>query len=91
MDSDTISESCVIIKMNILPRLLYLLHNLPIEVSGKDFKEWDKIISRFLWQGAKPRIRYKTLQLSKERGGSCSSMFEKIFLCCAVEGPVKSL
>ena len=31
--------------------------------------EWDKLISRYLWQGKKPRIRYKTLQLRKESGG----------------------
>lgn len=29
----------------------------------------DKWISRFIWQGRKPRIKYATLQLSKERGG----------------------
>lgn len=27
------------------------------------------MISRFVWGGKKPRVRYKTLQLPKERGG----------------------
>lgn len=27
------------------------------------------MISRYLWQGKKPRIKYKTLQLKKDRGG----------------------
>ena len=40
-----------------------------MEISGKQFMEWDKLISRYLWQGKKPRIRYKTLQLRKESGG----------------------
>ena len=57
------------IRMNILPRLLYLFQALPVEVSTNQFTEWDKLISRFLWQGKKPRTRYKTLQLSKEKGG----------------------
>lgn len=57
------------IRMNILPRLLYLFQALPAEVPTNQFIEWDKLISRFLWQGKKPRIRYKTLQLSKEKGG----------------------
>lgn len=57
------------IKMNILPRLLYLFQSLPVEVPPKQFSEWDKLISRFIWQGKRPRVRYKTLQLRKEMGG----------------------
>lgn len=58
------------VKMNILPRLLFLFQKtLPIEISTKQFSEWDKIISRFIWQGKKPRVRFKTLQLPKEDGG----------------------
>lgn len=57
------------IKMNILPRLLYLFQTLPVEVTDRQFVEWDKLISRYIWQGKKPRIRYKTLQLHKDKGG----------------------
>lgn len=57
------------VKMNILPRLLYLFQSVPIEKSEQYFLEWDKVISRFIWAGKKPRVRYKTLQLPKERGG----------------------
>ena len=57
------------IKMNILPRLLYLFQNLPVSIPTKQFIEWDVMISRYLWQGKKPRIKFKTLQLSKESGG----------------------
>lgn len=31
--------------------------------------EWDKMISRFIWQGKRPRVQYRTLQLLKEKGG----------------------
>ena len=55
--------------MNVLPRLLYLFHSLPVEVPDTDFKEWDKLIFRYTWQGQRPRIRFKTLQLPKNRGG----------------------
>lgn len=47
------------VKMNVLPRLL----------GENQFREWDKWISRFIWQGRKPRIKYDTLQLAKESGG----------------------
>ncbi|XP_072114005.1 3-hydroxy-3-methylglutaryl-CoA reductase a isoform X1 [Mobula birostris] len=57
------------IKMNILPRLLYLFCTLLVEVDDNQFREWDKWISRFIWQGKKPRIRYNTLQLGKEGVG----------------------
>lgn len=55
--------------MNILPRFLYLFQTLPIEVSKQYFIEWDRLISRFIWQERKPRIKFKTLQLQKEEGG----------------------
>lgn len=58
-----------VIKMNLLPRLLYLFQNIPVELPKGKFQELDKLISRFIWQGKKPRIRYKTLQLAKDKGG----------------------
>lgn len=57
------------VRMVILPKLLFLFQTLPIEISNKQIREWDKLLSRFLWQGKKPRIRFKTLQLRKEKGG----------------------
>ena len=57
------------IKMNILPRLLYLFQSLPIEIPPKQFREWDKRISRFIWNRKRPRTRYTTLQLPKNCGG----------------------
>ena len=57
------------IKMNVLPRLLYLFQNIPAELPEGKFQELDKLISRFIWQGKRPRICYKTLQLAKDKGG----------------------
>lgn len=57
------------IKMNVLPRFLFLFQALPVEVTKNQLSEWEKIISRFIWLGKKPRVRFKTLQLSKENGG----------------------
>ena len=56
-------------KMNILPRLLYFFQCLPIRIPQEKFKIWDKLISRFIWNGKKPQIKYATLQLGKEKGG----------------------
>lgn len=57
------------VKMNILPRILYLFQTLPIEITEKQFNEWDKLLSRYIWHGRKPRIKFQTLQLTKGRGG----------------------
>lgn len=65
----TIASRVEVIKINVLPRILYLFQNLPVELSNNEFIEWDKFISRYLWQGKRPRIKYRTLQLSKAKGG----------------------
>lgn len=57
------------IRMNLLPRLLYLFQMLPIVVPKSTFTDLDKTISKFIWQSKRPRIKYKTLQRSKGEGG----------------------
>lgn len=64
-----ISSRIESVKMNILPRLLYLFHSIPIGKYEQYFMDWDKILSRFVWGGKKPRIKYQTLQLPKGKGG----------------------
>ena len=46
------------IKMNILPHILYLFQVLPIEIPEKQFRTWDKIISRYIWNGHRPRVTF---------------------------------
>lgn len=67
------------VKMNILPWLLYLFQSLPIEIPPKQFIEWDKLVSRFIWRGRKARIKYTTLQLPKNRGGMALRNFKVYF------------
>uniref|UniRef100_A0A670IED3 Reverse transcriptase domain-containing protein n=1 Tax=Podarcis muralis TaxID=64176 RepID=A0A670IED3_PODMU len=57
------------IKMNILPRVLFLFQTIPIIKGSRIFKEWQKVLSRYIWQGKKPRIQFKLLTDIKERGG----------------------
>lgn len=58
-----------IVKMSILPRLLYLFMSLPVKIPTHQFQEWDKHIFRFIWNGKKPRIKYSTLMINREGGG----------------------
>ena len=57
------------LKINLLPRLLYLFLSLPVRIPDSQFLMWDKQLSRFIWVGARPRVRFKTLQIDKEHGG----------------------
>ena len=57
-----------IIKMDILPRLLYLFQSIPQMIPEAQFRLWDKLISRFILAGKRPRVRYKTLQINIEEG-----------------------
>lgn len=57
------------IRMNVLPRLLYLFQMLPKDVPKSVFDLLNKIISKFVWQGKRPRIRLKIIQSSKTNGG----------------------
>uniref|UniRef100_A0A669E9I5 Reverse transcriptase zinc-binding domain-containing protein n=1 Tax=Oreochromis niloticus TaxID=8128 RepID=A0A669E9I5_ORENI len=67
------------IKMSVLPRLLYLFTSLPVHIPDAQFVRWDKLVSRFIWKGVKPRIRFKTLQLRKEKGGLALPNFKEYF------------
>uniref|UniRef100_A0A3Q3B6N5 Reverse transcriptase domain-containing protein n=1 Tax=Kryptolebias marmoratus TaxID=37003 RepID=A0A3Q3B6N5_KRYMA len=58
-----------IVRMNLLPRFLYLFMSLPIRISNTHFHAWDRLISRFIWSGTRPRIKFKTLQINRDQGG----------------------
>lgn len=57
------------IRMNLLPRLLFLFQNLPVDIPQSTFKFLDKIMSKFIWQNKRPRVRLKILMSPKENGG----------------------
>lgn len=78
------SSRIEIIKINVLPRLIYLFQSLPVKVPPKQFTEWDKWISRFIWGGKKPGTRYKTLQLPKDKGGLALPNLEEYFYAAQI-------
>lgn len=58
-----------LIKMNVLPRMLFLFQIIRILIKDSSFKQRQKDIYKFIWQNIKTRIKYKLLQDAKEWGG----------------------
>ena len=54
-----------IVKMSVLPRLSYLFMSLLVKFPTSQFQEWDKQISRFIWNGKKPRIKFSIVYVGR--------------------------
>uniref|UniRef100_A0A3Q3A000 Reverse transcriptase domain-containing protein n=1 Tax=Kryptolebias marmoratus TaxID=37003 RepID=A0A3Q3A000_KRYMA len=65
--------SCI--KMNVLPKFLYLFQCLPVFVPKKFFRSLDASVFQFIWNRKPPRIRKSILQKSKEMGGLATPNF----------------
>lgn len=73
------------IKMNILPRMLFLFQTIPIIMKRQYFLYWKKAITNFIWAGEKTRIKYKILCDARERGGFQLPNLELYYdACCLV-------
>lgn len=57
------------VKMNTLPKFLYLFQCLPIFLPNTFFKKIDGLILPFIWDKKTPRIRKQLLQRPKSDGG----------------------
>lgn len=49
------------------PRMMFLFQTLPILTNDLPFKQWQKDLSKFLWQGEKTQVKMKIFQDAKER------------------------
>lgn len=67
-----------VIKINVLPRLMFLFQALPIIHKMSILDRWQRTISGFVWAGKKPCIKMKALCDLKERG-VYSYKFENLF------------
>uniref|UniRef100_A0A8D0E7E3 ribonuclease H n=1 Tax=Salvator merianae TaxID=96440 RepID=A0A8D0E7E3_SALMN len=73
-----------VLKMNVLPRVMFLFQSIPIIIKDEVFKKWQKDLTRFIWQGKKPRIRFKLMQDAKERGGLGLPNLKLYFAACCL-------
>ena len=68
------------IKMNILPKFIYLFQCLAINVPKSFFKELNKIITPFIWQKKNPRVKLISLQAPYSRRGLNLPNFRNYYL-----------
>ena len=57
------------VRMKLLPRLLFLFQSLPVGIPASIFNLLNRLISTFIWQNKRPRVRLKAIFLPKDKGG----------------------
>lgn len=58
-----------LIKMILMPQLLYVLHNSPMVITLKKFRIINSLFRSFIWLSKPPRIKLEQLQRPKDNGG----------------------
>ena len=64
-----------LIKMNVLPRILYPMQMLPLKINRKLILDIERLLSKFIWHGKKARIKMKILQSPIDGGVMHSLIF----------------
>uniref|UniRef100_A0A8C7R9H5 Reverse transcriptase domain-containing protein n=1 Tax=Oncorhynchus mykiss TaxID=8022 RepID=A0A8C7R9H5_ONCMY len=68
-----------VIKMNVLPKFLYLFQCLPIFIPKSFFISLDQTFMHFIWDGKVPRIGRKHLQKPRSLGGLALPNFQTYY------------
>lgn len=57
------------VKMNELPRILYLFRTLPVALAKLDLKSFQTKLLSFIWGNKRPRVNIRMLHAPKGKGG----------------------
>lgn len=70
------------LKMNVLPRILYVLQVMPVALPPPFFASLRKIFMDFIWAGGNPRNSLMNLSLPKNRGGLGLPDIQRYYWSC---------
>ncbi|XP_075209466.1 UDP-N-acetylglucosamine transporter TMEM241 isoform X1 [Anomaloglossus baeobatrachus] len=73
-----------VVKMDILPRFLYIYQTVPIIPPSGFFQSLRSALVRFVWGGRRPRIGLRSLTRLKEEGGAGLPDFKTYFQASAL-------
>lgn len=73
-----------IIRMNVLPKYLFLFQCIPILIHKKFFTKIDSLITSFIWHKKTPRIKKLFLQRPKLAGGMGLPSFRLYYWSCNI-------
>lgn len=73
-----------LIKMIILPKLLYLFQHIPVFINKTFFVRLDRLLSSFLWNNKPARLKRTILQLPKSEGGLALPNFHQYYWACNI-------
>ena len=65
----SVPSRIAVVKMNILPRINFISSMLPLPPPNGYWSKVDSLLSKYIWNGRRPRIKRTTLQHYKQEGG----------------------
>lgn len=73
-----------LIKMKILPKILFLFQTVPILLKQGFFTELNRMVMKFIWDSKRARIKIKLLQDHKSRAGMGLPDWKTYYQACAL-------
>lgn len=73
-----------IIRMNILPKFMFLFQCIPIWITKAFFNKLDSLVIYFIWNRKPPRIKEKYLQRPPGQGEMEVPCFRRYYLSCNI-------
>uniref|UniRef100_A0A8C5Q5Y4 Reverse transcriptase domain-containing protein n=1 Tax=Leptobrachium leishanense TaxID=445787 RepID=A0A8C5Q5Y4_9ANUR len=78
-----------VIKMNVQPRLLYLLQTIPIDLPRAFLASLRSLVATYIWRGKRPRTSYQVLTRSRAAGGLALPNFSLYHQACHLQRVVE--
>ena len=78
-----------LVKMIVLPRLLYYFANLPISIPRKWFRQIDALLREMIWCGGRSRVSLETLKNPIAKGGLSLPDLECYYLAAQLQWVAK--